>query len=97
MPRRRIGQERLKLGADQGRQTGSLDVPEVLLEDEVVISTRTRLAHKQHCSSCGTYSLPWGWLGPNRHDDLAWGGLKSACPPVRAVGVSRPVLVRAKG
>jgi hypothetical protein len=44
MPRRRIGQERLKLGADQGRQTGSLDVPEVLLEDEVVISTRTRLA-----------------------------------------------------
>jgi hypothetical protein len=27
MARRKIGQERLKLGADQSRQTGSVDVP----------------------------------------------------------------------
>ena len=74
-----------------------LDVPEVLREDEVEISTRTRVAYKQHCGSCGAHSLPWGGLGPNRHADLPWGGLKSTCPPIRAVRVSRPAVVRAKG
>ncbi len=74
-----------------------VEVPEVLLEDEDVLPTHTRVAYKQHCGSCGAYGLPWGGLGPNRHVDLPWGGLKSTCAPVKAVRISRPIVVRAKG
>jgi hypothetical protein len=83
--------------ADPSFAGAYLDVTEVLLEEEVVIRPLTRMVSKQHCSSCAGYGLPWSGLGRNRHTDLPWGGLKSSCPPVGAIRVSRPVLVRAKG
>lgn len=74
--------------ADYGGPPGYRE--RIVVEREVVVRPRKRVVIRQ-ADPCPCLGLPWGgayeaWV------DLPWGGLRSACPPVRRI--TRVVVTR---